>query len=190
MGKALVNSSGKVLLRDGKVATSDSSDCCCGCDNSVCAENAQMQVTFSDVIICGDCFDSGITHDISINGSFTLDRTFINNPEINQFACFWSGNGGDFYREVFDDNGCTVGSFNQDPVTAFIVVENLDFEQIDPGGWLIGYGADVLYGFFSAYIPCLGSSAIPNQMTCTGENTGSGFTFETGRNGTVTIAFL
>jgi hypothetical protein len=38
MSKALVNSSGKVLLRDGKVATSDAPSCCCAASGACCVD--------------------------------------------------------------------------------------------------------------------------------------------------------
>ncbi len=44
MAKALVNSSGKVLLRDGKVATSDSVDCCCTTTGACCHDDESCEI--------------------------------------------------------------------------------------------------------------------------------------------------
>jgi len=76
MSKALVNSSGKVLLRDGKVATSDSADCCCNvtcdCPSEDAGVSGTLTFTLTDTRGTTNCTACNIAVDATLNFSDTV----------------------------------------------------------------------------------------------------------------------
>lgn len=123
MAKALVNSEGKVLLRNGKVATTDSVDCCCtpaGCGNDDFADALQLSGVDRSPLVVGDDFAGTVACD---NTGFTVDPGHVDAFELSAWYVWTAPSSDDF---TFDTIGTVFTGVSPNSVLAVYTGTEVD----------------------------------------------------------------